>query len=80
MQRQQERITAGVEPTGRPSELLQIAVRSWLHFMRNACHQWLDSTETSRDDVRELCAQALVATLLALPEGSRPSAIADLEG
>ncbi len=59
MQRQQERITAGVEPTGQPSELMQIAVRSWLHFMRNACHQWLDSTETSRDEVRDLCAQTL---------------------
>jgi len=79
MQRQQDRITAGVEPAGKPTELLQIAVRSWLHFMRNACHQWLDSTETSRDEVRDLCAQALVATLLALPEGSRPSALAELE-
>lgn len=78
MQRQQERITAGVEPSGQPSELMQIAVRSWLHFMRNACHQWLDSTETSRDAVRDLCAQALVATLLALPDDSRPSALADL--
>ena len=48
--------------------------------MRNACHQWLDSTETSRDEVRDLCAQALIGTLLALPEGSRPSALADLTG
>ena len=80
IQRQQERITAGVEPNGEPSELMQIAVRSWLHFMRNACHQWLDSTETSRDEVRDLCAQALIGTLVALPERSRPSALADLTG
>jgi len=80
IQRQQDRITAGVEPEGQPSELMQIAVRSWLHFMRNACHQWLDSTGTSRDEVRDLCAQALVGTLLALPEGSRPSALAELTG
>ena len=80
IQRQQERIAAGVEPNGQPSELMQIAVRSWLHFMRNACHQWLDSTETSRDEVRDLCAQALIGTLVALPERSRPSALADLTG
>jgi AcrR family transcriptional regulator len=75
MRVQQDRITAGVEPGGQPSELMQIAVRSWLHFMRNACHQWLDAKDTSRDDVRDLCAETLIATLLALPEGSRPSAL-----
>lgn len=79
IQLQQDRITAGVEPNRQPSELMQIAVRSWLHFMRNACHQWLDSKETSRDEVRDLCADTLIATLLALPEGSRPSALAELE-
>jgi AcrR family transcriptional regulator len=75
---QQDRITAAVETTAQPTELMQIAVRSWLHFMRNACHQWLDATDTSRDDVRDLCAHALVGTLLALPEGSRPSGLADI--
>jgi AcrR family transcriptional regulator len=77
---QQERITSAVLPGVRPTELMQIAVRSWLHFMRNACHQWLDAEHTGRDEVRDLCAQALVGTLLALPEGSRPTALADLEG
>jgi AcrR family transcriptional regulator len=76
---QQDRITAAVEPAGQPTELMRIAVRSWLHFMRNACHQWLDATDTTREEVRDLCAQVLVSTLLALPEGSRPSALAELE-
>ena len=76
---QQDRITAAVEPAGQPTELMQIAVRSWLHFMRNACHQWLDATDTTREEVRDLCAQVLVSTLLALPEASRPSALADLQ-
>lgn len=77
---QQERITTAVEPLRPSTELTQIAVRSWLHFMRNACHQWLDAKDTTRDEVRDLCAQTLVSTLLALPEGSRPSALAELEG
>jgi AcrR family transcriptional regulator len=75
---QQDRITAAIEPTAQPTELMQIGVRSWLHFMRNACHQWLDATDASRDDVRDLCVHALVGTLLALPEGSRPSGLADI--
>jgi AcrR family transcriptional regulator len=77
---QQDRITRAVHPTGAPSELMQIAVRSWLQFLRNACHQWLDATHTSRDEVRELCIQTLVAALLALPAGSRPAAVDELAG
>jgi AcrR family transcriptional regulator len=76
---QTERILSAVEPGGTPTELTQIAVRSWLQFMRNACHEWLDAKGVARDEVRDLCAHALVATLLALPEGSRPSALAGLD-
>ncbi|MCW2801775.1 MAG: TetR family transcriptional regulator [Aeromicrobium sp.] len=78
MQVQQERILTAVEPGGKPTELTQIAVRSWLHFLRNACHSWLDSKNVSRDEIRDLCVHTLVATLLALPEDSRPSGIAEL--
>jgi AcrR family transcriptional regulator len=76
---QTERILAAVEPGGKPTELTKIAVRSWLQFMRNACHEWLDAKHVKRDDVRDLCAHSLVATLLALPEGSRPSALTGLD-
>lgn len=76
---QTERILAAVEPGGKPTELTKIAVRSWLQFMRNACHEWLDAKQVKRDDVRDLCAHSLVATLLALPEASRPSALTGLE-
>lgn len=76
---QQDRIISAVAPAGRPSELLQIAVRSWLQFMRSACHQWLDARDTTRDEVRDLCSQALLGTLLALPEESRPSELAELD-
>jgi AcrR family transcriptional regulator len=78
MQVQQDRILSAVEPGGKPTELTQIAVRSWLHFLRNACHTWLDSENVSRDEIRDLCVHTLVATLLALPEDSRPSGVAEL--
>jgi len=75
---QTQRILSAVEPTREASELMQIAVRSWLYFMRNAAHEWLDSTGITRDEISDLCAHSLIATLLALPEGSRPSALAEL--
>ncbi|MGA8987598.1 TetR/AcrR family transcriptional regulator [Aeromicrobium sp.] len=73
-----DRIVVLIEPGGQASELMRIAVRSWLQFMRSACHQWLDAQDTTRDEVRDLCAQTLLGALLALPEGSRPSGLAGL--
>jgi AcrR family transcriptional regulator len=75
---QEDRIVNAVSPDAPETAFLRIAVRGWLAFMRSACHDWLDSDEIAREDVRDLCTQALVATLLALPEGSRPSALAGL--
>ncbi|MBC7631487.1 TetR/AcrR family transcriptional regulator [Aeromicrobium sp.] len=75
---QQMRIIAAVQPHGAATELLQIAVRSWLNFLRSASHEWLDSSDISREEIRDLCANALVATLLALPESSRPTALAEI--
>lgn len=75
---QSERILSAVEPTREASPLAKIAVRSWLQFMRNASHEWLDAPNITRDEIRDLVAHTLIATLLALPEGSRPSGVADL--
>lgn len=72
---QEDRIVNAVNPDAPASEFLRIAVRGWLAFMRSACHDWLDSDEITREDVRDLCTQALVATLLALPEGARPAVL-----
>ena len=72
---QQERIITAVQPLGAPTELLTIAVRSWLNFLRNASHEWLDSPTVTRDEIRDLCAQSLVAILLALPKSSRPNGL-----
>lgn len=74
IQVQTERIILAVEPD-QPSELLQIAVRGWLQMLRHMSHDWLDSTDTSRDEVRDLAVDVLVATLLALPDSARPAAV-----
>jgi len=76
---QEDRIVAAVSPDKPATEFLRLAVRGWLAFMRSACHDWLDSADISKDEVREMCTQALVATLFALPEGSRPSVLPDLD-
>ncbi len=77
---QSERILDAVEPVREASPLAKIAVRSWLQFLRNAAHEWIDTTDIKRDEIRELAAHTLVATLLALPEASRPSGVAELVG
>lgn len=77
---QSERILDAVEPGREPSPLAKIAVRSWIHFLRNATHEWLDAPNIARDEIRDLAAHTLVATMLALPEGSRPSGVAELVG
>lgn len=75
---QSKRILDAVEPTREASPLATIAVRSWLQFLRNAAHEWLDTPQVPRDEIRDLAAHTLVATLLALPEDSRPSGVAEL--
>ncbi len=77
---QSKRILDAVEPTREASPLATIAVRSWLQFLRNAAHEWLDTPTITREQIRALAAQTLVATLLALPEESRPSGAAELLG
>ncbi len=74
IQVQTERIIRAVEP-GQVSELLPIAIRGWLQMLRYMSHDWLDSQDTARDDVRDLAVDVLIATLLALPDSARPAAV-----
>ncbi|MET9684038.1 TetR/AcrR family transcriptional regulator [Streptomyces coeruleorubidus] len=46
---------------GRPE--VRLAVRGWLAFTTSVCLEWLRGTELSRDQVRELCARALLGVL-----------------
>lgn len=77
---QEDRVVRSVSTADPAPEFLRIAVRGWLAFMRSACHDWLNTGDVSREDVRDLCVQTLVATLLALPEGARPDVLAALSG
>lgn len=42
---------------------LQLAVRGWLAFTTAVCLEWLRGSELSREQVRELCARALLGVL-----------------
>ncbi|MEU0246551.1 TetR/AcrR family transcriptional regulator [Streptomyces sp. NPDC006235] len=42
---------------------VRLAVRGWLAFTTSVCLEWLRGTELSRDQVRELCARALLGVL-----------------
>ncbi len=75
---QEDRIVDAVSPDRPATQFLRLAVRGWLAFMRSACHDWLDADDIPREAVRDMCAHALIGTLAALPEDSRPSAIVDL--
>lgn len=58
-------ILALLSPT-KPSELLELAVRSWVLMLRNLAHEWLDANNVSRDEVRDLAAAILTSTVQAL--------------
>ncbi|MFF6911037.1 TetR family transcriptional regulator [Streptomyces sp. NPDC012466] len=42
---------------------VRLAVRGWLAFTTAVCLEWLRDTELSREQVRELCARALLGVL-----------------
>ncbi|EFL36675.1 TetR family transcriptional regulator [Streptomyces viridochromogenes DSM 40736] len=42
---------------------VRLAVRGWLAFITSVCLEWLRGTELSREQVRELCARALLGVL-----------------
>ncbi|GGY06158.1 TetR/AcrR family transcriptional regulator [Streptomyces djakartensis] len=42
---------------------VRLAVRGWLAFTTSVCLEWLRGTELSREQVRDLCARALLGAL-----------------
>ncbi|UIX28942.1 TetR/AcrR family transcriptional regulator [Streptomyces sp. GQFP] len=42
---------------------LRLAVRGWLAFTTAVCLEWLRGSDLSREQVRDLCARALLGTL-----------------
>ncbi|WP_306323171.1 MULTISPECIES: TetR/AcrR family transcriptional regulator [unclassified Streptomyces] len=43
--------------------VLRLAVRGWLAFLVGVCLDWLDGGELAREQVRDLCARALVGAI-----------------
>ncbi|MEU2561630.1 TetR/AcrR family transcriptional regulator [Streptomyces longispororuber] len=43
---------------------LRLAVRGWLAFLVAVCLEWLDTGKPGRDEVRDLCARALLGAVL----------------
>jgi AcrR family transcriptional regulator len=72
-ERRVERIAGAIAAGGTPPKALELAVRGWLGFMESACLEWLDTQSVSRDELRELFVQVLVAAALtAWPLETRP--------
>lgn len=76
----QARILAILEPDRPPHPLLAIAVRSWLIFLRTAAQEWLLQPDVPRDDVRRVCASALLGAVGGLPTEAFPDRVAELLG
>ncbi len=58
-----ERLVAALDATGQQRELLSSVLMSWLVFVRLVTVDWLASGAGSREQIRELCTDALLAAL-----------------
>ncbi|MEV6170628.1 TetR/AcrR family transcriptional regulator [Streptomyces sp. NPDC051954] len=50
-------------PVTRARPDIQLAVRGWLAFTTSVCLEWLRDSDLSREQVRDLCARALLGVL-----------------
>lgn len=59
--RQEERIISALTPGGAGDDRLRLIVRGWIALVIAVALDWLDHMQLSRDEVRDLCADALKA-------------------
>src|SRR5439155_8862507 len=72
-ERNVQRIVNVIAVGAKPPKALSLAVRGWLGFMESACLSWLDAPSVTREELREIFAQVLVAAALtAWPQDVRP--------
>ncbi|AGM06915.1 TetR/AcrR family transcriptional regulator [Amycolatopsis keratiniphila] len=57
---QGRRILEVLCPDGEPPEALRVLVRGWLAFVVAVCLDWLKYRRLNRDEIRDLCAKALL--------------------
>ncbi|WP_262852316.1 TetR/AcrR family transcriptional regulator [Mumia quercus] len=75
----EERILTVLAPGAEPHPLLVLAVRGWLLHLRTVGHEWATTAaDVPLDDVRDMCAGALVGALVALPAAAQPSELGSL--
>lgn len=74
----EDRIVAVLEPSGRGSELLGIAIRSWVMMLRAAGQELLDHPDVTSEDAADLCVGAFVGLMTALPVAARPSRLDEM--
>ncbi|MFC9835743.1 TetR/AcrR family transcriptional regulator [Rhodococcus sp. NPDC127530] len=56
---QQRRIVDALDPPGSERELVGVAVRGWIAFVRAVCMDWLDHPSIAEGELRELCLRSL---------------------
>lgn len=71
----EDRIVTALEPDGPGSELLGIAVRSWVVMLRAAGQELLDHPDVGIEDAAYLCVGGFVGLMSALPDSARPSRV-----
>ncbi|MFZ2174621.1 MAG: TetR/AcrR family transcriptional regulator [Rhodococcus sp. (in: high G+C Gram-positive bacteria)] len=59
LEAQQNRIVDALDPPGDARELVGIAVRGWIAFVRAVCMDWLDHPGVPESELRELCLRSL---------------------
>ncbi len=57
---QGRRILEVLCPNGEPPEALRVLVRGWLAFVVAVCLDWLKYRRLTREEIRDLCAKALL--------------------
>lgn len=62
---QQHRIVEALAPAAVDRELVELAVRGWISFVRTVCIDWLDRPTITTAQLRRLCLDALAGMLTA---------------
>ncbi|MFD6676456.1 TetR/AcrR family transcriptional regulator [Rhodococcus zopfii] len=60
---QQQRIVEALAPPAAERELVELAVRGWISFVRTVCIDWLDRPTITTAQLRGLCLDALAGML-----------------
>ncbi|WP_138999225.1 TetR/AcrR family transcriptional regulator [Rhodococcus zopfii] len=60
---QQQRIVEALAPSAADRELVELAVRGWISFVRTVCIDWLDRPTITTAQLRGLCLDALAGML-----------------